>query len=78
MPREQTRGSGVLENALLLRCRDGPRAAGAPDHSAAVYHHSAANGAPRVPGASACLSFALELLFMFMELLFIIRPRAAV
>ena len=25
MPREQTRGSGVLENALLLRCRDGPR-----------------------------------------------------
>ena len=26
MPREQTRGSGVLENALLLRCRDNTRA----------------------------------------------------
>ena len=26
MPREQTRGSGVLENALLLRCRDHTRA----------------------------------------------------
>ena len=47
MPREQTRGSGVLENALLLRCRDGPRELlfalellfiirpGAPDHGAA-------------------------------------------
>ena len=60
-----------MELLFIIR----PGAAGAPDHSAAVYHSP----------SSCCLwscslSFALELLFMEMlfalELLFIIRPGA--
>ena len=69
-----TRGSGVLENALLLRCRD------AAVYGAALLQMVCAAGWCALLVICWLSALALELLFelLFMELLFIIRPGAAV